>query len=48
MTTAREAGISKHMPDVELKPQVYRDPRPEEYFRQFHERARRGDGRLDV
>jgi 1-acyl-sn-glycerol-3-phosphate acyltransferase len=28
------------MPDVELKPQVYRDPRPEEYFRQFHERAR--------
>jgi 1-acyl-sn-glycerol-3-phosphate acyltransferase len=30
------------MPDVELKPQVYRDPRPEEYFRQFHERARRG------
>jgi 1-acyl-sn-glycerol-3-phosphate acyltransferase len=31
------------MPDVELKPQVYRDPRPEEYFRQFHERARRED-----
>jgi 1-acyl-sn-glycerol-3-phosphate acyltransferase len=31
------------MPDVELKPQVYRDPRPEEYFAQFHERARRGD-----
>ena len=30
------------MPDVELKPQVYRDPRPEEYFRRFHERARRG------
>ncbi len=30
------------MPDVELKPQVYRDPRPEEYFAQFHERARRG------
>jgi 1-acyl-sn-glycerol-3-phosphate acyltransferase len=30
------------MPDVELKPQVYRDPRPEEYFRPFHERARRG------
>jgi 1-acyl-sn-glycerol-3-phosphate acyltransferase len=30
------------MPDVEIKPQVYRDPRPEEYFRQFHERARRG------
>jgi 1-acyl-sn-glycerol-3-phosphate acyltransferase len=30
------------VPDVALKPQVYRDPRPEEYFRQFHERARRG------
>lgn len=30
------------MPDVELKPQVYRDSRSEEYFRQFHERARRG------
>ena len=30
------------MPDVELKPQVYRDSRPEEYFRQFHERARSG------
>lgn len=30
------------MPDVELKPQVYRDARPEEYFAQFHERARAG------
>jgi 1-acyl-sn-glycerol-3-phosphate acyltransferase len=30
------------MPDVELKPQVYRDTRPEEYFRGFHERARSG------
>jgi len=30
------------MPDVELKPQVYRDPRPKEYFDQFHARARRG------
>ncbi len=30
------------MTDVELKPQRYRDPRPEEYFRQFHDRARRG------
>jgi len=29
------------MPDVELKPQVYRDPRPKEYFDQFHEQARR-------
>ena len=30
------------MPDVELKPQVYRDPRPKETFDRFHERARRG------
>jgi 1-acyl-sn-glycerol-3-phosphate acyltransferase len=30
------------MPDVELKPQVYRDPRPKEYFDNFHARARRG------
>ncbi len=30
------------MPDVELKPQVYLDPRPKEYFDQFHERARSG------
>jgi 1-acyl-sn-glycerol-3-phosphate acyltransferase len=29
------------MPDVELKPQVYRDSRPEEHFRPFHARARR-------
>ncbi len=28
------------MPDVQLKPQVYRDERPEEYFGQFHDRAR--------
>jgi 1-acyl-sn-glycerol-3-phosphate acyltransferase len=26
--------------DVELKPQVYRDPRPAEYFERFHERVR--------
>ena len=26
--------------DVELKPQVYRDPRPPEYFARFHERVR--------
>jgi 1-acyl-sn-glycerol-3-phosphate acyltransferase len=26
--------------DVELKPQVYKDPRPKEYFDQFHERVR--------
>src|SRR5436309_2455779 len=31
------------MPDVELKPQVYRDERPREYFDRFHERARRGE-----
>lgn len=30
------------MPDVQLKPQVYRDPRPKEYFDPFHARARRG------
>jgi len=30
------------MSDLELKPQVYRDPRPKEYFDQFHEAARRG------
>jgi 1-acyl-sn-glycerol-3-phosphate acyltransferase len=30
------------MPDVELKPQRYRDSRPEEYFQPFHDRARRG------
>ena len=28
----------------EMKPQVYKDPRPAEYFRQFHEAARRGVG----
>jgi 1-acyl-sn-glycerol-3-phosphate acyltransferase len=30
------------MTDVELKPQVYKDPRPQEYFDQFHARARSG------
>ncbi len=30
------------MPDVELKPQVYTDPRPAEHFDQYHARARRG------
>src|SRR5579864_950157 len=30
------------MPDVEIKPQVYTDPRPAEYFDQFHRRARQG------
>jgi 1-acyl-sn-glycerol-3-phosphate acyltransferase len=28
----------------EIKPQVYRDDRPAEYFEQFHERARKGVG----
>ncbi|HET8814360.1 MAG TPA: lysophospholipid acyltransferase family protein [Solirubrobacterales bacterium] len=28
----------------ELKPQVYKDPRPAEYFVQFHEAARKGVG----
>ncbi|HEX3239886.1 MAG TPA: lysophospholipid acyltransferase family protein [Solirubrobacterales bacterium] len=27
---------------AEMKPQVYKDPRPAEYFTQFHESARRG------
>lgn len=29
---------------AEIKPQVYKDPRPAEYFRQFHESARKGVG----
>jgi 1-acyl-sn-glycerol-3-phosphate acyltransferase len=28
------------MTDVEIKPQVYKDPRPKEYFDRFHERVR--------
>jgi 1-acyl-sn-glycerol-3-phosphate acyltransferase len=28
------------MPDVELKPQIYKDPRPKEYFDRFHELVR--------
>ncbi len=28
------------MTDVELKPQVYKDPRPKKYFDRFHERVR--------
>jgi 1-acyl-sn-glycerol-3-phosphate acyltransferase len=31
------------MPDIELKPQVYTDPRPQEYFDGFHARARAGE-----
>jgi 1-acyl-sn-glycerol-3-phosphate acyltransferase len=29
---------------ADMKPQVYKDPRPAEYFTQFHEAARRGAG----
>jgi 1-acyl-sn-glycerol-3-phosphate acyltransferase len=29
--------------DVELKPQVYKDPRPKEYFDRFHERVRNSE-----
>ncbi len=29
---------------VEMKPQVYKDPRPAEYFDQFHKSARKGVG----
>jgi 1-acyl-sn-glycerol-3-phosphate acyltransferase len=35
-------------PDVELKPQVYTDSRPKEYFDQFHERVRGGEPRTGV
>jgi len=28
------------MPDVEIKPQVYKDPRPKEYFDRYHKRVR--------
>ena len=28
------------MPDVELRPQIYKDPRPKEYFDPFHELVR--------
>jgi 1-acyl-sn-glycerol-3-phosphate acyltransferase len=31
------------MPDVALKPQVYKDPRPKDYFDRFHERSRTRD-----
>jgi 1-acyl-sn-glycerol-3-phosphate acyltransferase len=30
------------MPDVSLKPQVYKDPRPKEYFDGYHARVREG------
>jgi 1-acyl-sn-glycerol-3-phosphate acyltransferase len=28
------------MPDLELKPQVYKDPRPKEFFDEYHQRVR--------
>jgi 1-acyl-sn-glycerol-3-phosphate acyltransferase len=31
------------VPDVELKPQVYKDPRPKEHFDKFHEMVRTGE-----
>jgi 1-acyl-sn-glycerol-3-phosphate acyltransferase len=31
------------MPDVEIKPQRYRDERPREFFDQYHERVRAGE-----
>jgi 1-acyl-sn-glycerol-3-phosphate acyltransferase len=34
---------SAAMPDVELKPQQYRDPRPAEYFAPYHARVRAGE-----
>ena len=35
------------MPDVELKPQVYKDPRPKEYFDHFHELVRSRTARVE-
>jgi 1-acyl-sn-glycerol-3-phosphate acyltransferase len=35
-------------PDAKLKPQVYTDPRPKEYFDQFHNRVRGGEPRTGV
>ena len=34
------------MPDARLKPQVYRDERPAEYFQPFHQRVRAGKPEL--
>lgn len=36
------------MNDVQLKPQVYRDPRPKEFFDQFHARVRAGEPEAKV
>jgi 1-acyl-sn-glycerol-3-phosphate acyltransferase len=35
-------------PDAKLKPQVYADPRPKEYFDQFHTRVRAGEPHTGV
>lgn len=39
---ARAGYVKQAMPDVEIKPQRYRDRRPKEYFDRFHARARSG------
>ena len=36
------------MPDVEIKPQQYRDERPKEYFDKYHERVRSGEPEAKV
>ena len=36
------------MPDMEIKPQVYKDPRPKEFFDEFHERVRSGEPEAKV
>jgi 1-acyl-sn-glycerol-3-phosphate acyltransferase len=38
-----ERAVPVHWPMPDIKPQVYRDPRPAEYFARFHERARTHD-----
>ncbi len=36
------------MPDVEIKPQRYKDERPKEYFDQYHARVRDGEPEAKV
>jgi 1-acyl-sn-glycerol-3-phosphate acyltransferase len=36
------------MPDVEIRPQRYKDERPKEYFDQYHARVRRGEPEAKV
>jgi 1-acyl-sn-glycerol-3-phosphate acyltransferase len=36
------------MPDLELRPQVYKDPRPKEHFDHFHELVRTGEPEAKV